>query len=81
MKKILTGLTIIFALIIFVPGVCFSIESGPDFVDDQTQLLTKHERERIVQMNLKLLKDLDIHIKVAVLEKSPPDINQEAVRL
>lgn len=81
MKKILTGLTVIFALIIFVPGVCFSIESGPDFVDDQTQILTKHERERIVQMNGKLLKDLDIHIKVVVLEKSPLDINQEAVRL
>lgn len=77
MKKVSIA---IFIIIFFLWG-CSSKESVTDFIDDQPTLLTKHERERIIQLNRKLLEELDIHIKVVILEEASPDINQKTVQL
>jgi len=68
-------------IIIFVLWGCSSKESATDFIDDQPALLTEHEREHIIQLNKKLLEELDIHIKVAILKEASPNINQKAIQL
>lgn len=80
MKKASIISMAIFA-IIFVLWGCSSTESLTDFIDDQSALLTKHEREHIIQLNRKLLEELDIHIKVGILKAASPDINQKAIQL
>jgi hypothetical protein len=75
-RSIATFLTITLLLL-----GCSGKEEAPAFIDDQPALLTKHERERIIQLNRKLFEALDIHIKIVLLKESPLDINQKAVGL
>jgi uncharacterized protein len=60
---------------------CLSLETPRDFIDDRPGLLTEHEKDRISRFHRALLNDLDIHIKVIILESGSSDIDREAVRL
>ncbi len=47
----------------------------PGFVEDRAGLLSPAERDRIVRFHRILLKELDIHLKLVVLEESPADLD------
>ncbi|MCD6486983.1 MAG: TPM domain-containing protein [Syntrophobacterales bacterium] len=78
MNKLSSVLAVIFALIFLISsGGCYK-EKESDFIDDRARLLSDHEKGRITLLCEKLLKDLDIHIKMVTLKKHSPDINQRA---
>lgn len=79
--KIISSLVVITLIVLSVDGRCLSREALPDFIDDRPGLLTQREKDRIARFHHALLNDLDIHIKVVVLETSCTDLDQEAVRL
>jgi len=79
MNKLSSVLAIIFTLIFLISSGGCHKENGSDFIDDRACLLSDHEKERVTLLSEKLLEDLDIHIKVVILRKSPPDINQKAI--
>ena len=79
MNKLSSVLAIIFTLIFLISSGGCHKENGSDFIDDRARLLSGHEKERVTLLCEKLLEDLDIHIKVVILRKSPSDINQKAV--
>jgi hypothetical protein len=49
------------------------------FVEDRGGLLGEREKERIRSLNGRLLQELDIHMKVIILDKRVSDIDQAAV--
>ena len=51
------------------------------FVDDQAELLSPEQRERIAALNQRLLEDLDIHFLVVTLESPAVDLDAKAVEL
>lgn len=52
-----------------------------DFVDDQIELLTQTERQRISDLASNLLKDLNIYMQVVLLKEQVQNINAKAVEL
>ncbi|MFW2366099.1 MAG: TPM domain-containing protein [Desulforhopalus sp.] len=52
-----------------------------DFLEDRAAILTLEEKERITRVNKLLLKELDIHFKLLILDKKVDDINSLAVEL
>jgi len=79
MNRLSVPTAVIFAVIFFILSGACRHESGSDFIDDNGNVLTVHEKGHIVLLCEKLLTDLDIHIKVVTLRESPPDINRRAV--
>ncbi len=72
----------IFAILLMVlVGACTSDPDPESFVDDQAGLLTTVERGRIESFHRKLLVDLDIHLQLITLARSPLDIERTAVEL
>jgi len=51
------------------------------FVSDQAALLSKAEKNHMIQLSSALLRDMDIHIMAVVLKQSPEDIDNQAVKL
>jgi hypothetical protein len=51
------------------------------FVSDPAALLSKAEKNHMIQLSSALLRDMDIHIMTVVLKQSPEDINNQAVKL
>lgn len=60
---------------------CKGKTDDSSFVDDQADLLSSDQEERIVALNRQLLKDLDIHFLVVVLDAPAFDINAKAIAL
>lgn len=52
-----------------------------DFIDDRAGLLAPAARERIAAMHRQLLTDLDLHLKLVILETTVADLDAEALRL
>ena len=77
MKYLLGG--IICWVLLFAGGDARAKSS--DFVDDQTDLLTQTERQRISDLASHLLKDLEISMQVVVLKEQVQDINAKAMEL
>jgi uncharacterized protein len=55
--------------------------SGITFVSDPAALLSKAEKNHMIQLSSALLRDMDIHIMAVVLKQSPVDIDNKAVEL
>ncbi|MDY0095581.1 MAG: TPM domain-containing protein [Candidatus Vecturithrix sp.] len=60
---------------------CDARATSSDFIDDQAELLTQSERQRISDLIGNLLKDLDIHVRVVILKEQTQNINANAVEL
>ena len=73
-------LSILAVLLLSVPGCKDKIDAGP-FVDDQANLLSAEQRERIGNLNQKLLEDIDIHFLVVTLDAPAFDLDAKANEL
>ncbi|MEN8246665.1 MAG: TPM domain-containing protein [Thermodesulfobacteriota bacterium] len=77
----------LFLLILFLSPLLFSAmgcKNNNDahlFVDDQADLLSSEQQERIAALNQRLLEDLDIHFLVVTLESPAFDLDAKAVEL
>jgi len=60
---------------------CSASNNRTEYVEDQPGLLTGHEKARIAEYIAALLTELDIQIKIVILDSSPADISREATRL
>ena len=56
-------------------------ENTGAFLLDEAKLLSRTQVNRIRAYHEQLLRDLDIHFKVAILRESPPSIEDTAIRL
>jgi uncharacterized protein len=53
----------------------------PDFVEDRQGVLSPAERDRLVRFHGTLLRELDIHLKLVVLDASPGDLDALAAEM
>jgi uncharacterized protein len=53
----------------------------PDFVEDRQGVLSSAERGRLVRFQGTLLRELDIHLKLVVLDASPGDLDALAAEM
>ena len=53
----------------------------PTFVEDRQGILSPSERSRLVRLHRTLLRELDIHLKLVVLNESPGDLNAFAAQM
>lgn len=56
-----------------------SVEQAKLFLDDRAGLLTKEQEAQVEQYHEVLLRDLDVHFRLVILEKESADINRDAV--
>ena len=63
-----------------MPGCKDKSDAGL-FVDDQANLLSLEQQERIANLNQKLLEDIDIHFMVATLDSPSLDLDAKANEL
>jgi len=61
----------------FVVVSC-SADKGPVFLEDRADILTKEERQQIIEYHQVLLRELDIEFKLIILAELSEDINQAA---
>jgi hypothetical protein len=47
----------------------------PDFVEDRQGVLSPAEQDRLVRFHRTLLRALDIHLKLVVLDEKPGDVH------
>jgi uncharacterized protein len=67
--------------ILMLPLLLTACQGREGAVEDRVGLLTRGEVRRLDDFREHLLRHLDIELKVVVLDESPGDIDQEAVRL
>ena len=79
--RLLSLLSFILPLLLISVTGCKGTNDDSSFVDDQAGLLSSDQEERIVALNRQLLKDLDIHFLVVVLDAPAFDINAKAIAL
>ena len=66
--RLLSLLSLILPLFLISATGCSDKSDAGLFVDDQADLLSSDQEERIVALNRQLLKDLDIHSLVVILD-------------
>jgi len=89
--KIFTGKTVIFTAVFLFSVALFQACTGNNdrskksagmmFVIDQAALLSKAEKNHMIQLSGALLRDMDIHIMTVVLKQSPENMDNKAVKL
>ena len=71
----------ILLLLLLAASGCKDKNDTALFVDDQANLLSSEQRDRIVRINKKLLEDIDIHFLVVTLDTPALDLDAKAVDL
>lgn len=70
--------------IVFISILALSLlgcRQKPDFVEDRQGVLSPAERDRLVRFHRTLLRELDIHLKLVVLDASPGDLDALAMEM
>jgi len=78
---LLSLMLLILPLFLFSATGCNDKNDVPLFVDDRAGLLSAEQEKRIVALNQRLLKDLDIHFLVVTLDAPAFDLDAKANEL